>query len=53
MKGVVNETKITVLINVTFGQRLILSSNEHSKKLCPNMLSCQFNCYALTFPSDT
>jgi hypothetical protein len=53
MKGVVNETIITVLINVTFGQKLILSSNEHSKKLCPNMLFCHFNCYALTFPSDT
>jgi hypothetical protein len=29
MKGVVNETIITVLIYVTFGQKLILSSNEH------------------------
>jgi hypothetical protein len=29
MERVANETKRTVLFNVTFGQKLILSSNEH------------------------
>jgi hypothetical protein len=32
MERVANETKRTVLFNVTFGQKLILSSNERSKK---------------------
>jgi hypothetical protein len=43
MERVANETKRTVLFNVTFGQKLIFSSNEHSKKMCPNMRPCRFN----------
>jgi hypothetical protein len=47
MERVADETRRTVLFNVTFGQKLNqklnLSSNEHSKKLCPNMRSCRFN----------
>jgi hypothetical protein len=42
MERVANETKRTVLFNVTFGQKLILSSNEHSKKNVPKYAALSF-----------